>query len=65
MGVPIEKDQVAYRFSPVSMTDGKIEWLYRVSKEEKKRLQDDIVAKLLNSWSRWTLVLISSRTAEG
>ncbi len=46
MGVPIEKDQVAYRFSPVRMADGKIEWLYRVSKEEKKRLQNDIVANL-------------------
>ena len=28
------------------MADGKIEWLYRVSKEEKKRLQNDIVANL-------------------
>lgn len=46
MGVPIEADQVAYRFSPVRMSNGSVEWLYRVSREDKARLQKHMVSNL-------------------
>lgn len=46
LGVPVEPHQVAYRFSPVRMVNGHIEWLYRVSREMNSELQDCVVRNL-------------------
>ncbi len=46
LGVPVENDQVAYRFSPVRMGNGSVEWLYRVSREEHSALRDCMVRHL-------------------
>jgi 2,3-bisphosphoglycerate-independent phosphoglycerate mutase len=46
LGVPVEADQVAYRFSPVRMDGGKVEWVYRVSREMDKDLQEAMVRNL-------------------
>ncbi len=46
LGVPVEEHQVAYRFSPVRMNGGKVEWVYRVSREMDKDLQDAMVSNL-------------------
>ncbi|MBI0583451.1 MAG: hypothetical protein ISF22_04405 [Methanomassiliicoccus sp.] len=46
LGVPVEPHHVAYRFSPVRMTDGGIEWVYRVSREMNDELQQCVVKNL-------------------
>lgn len=46
LGVPMEPHQVAYRFSPVHMADGSIEWAYRVSREMHEGLQETMVRNL-------------------
>lgn len=46
LGVPVETNQVAYRFSPVRMSDGKVEWVYRVSREMDHDLQEAMVRNL-------------------
>ncbi len=46
LGVPVEPNQIAYRFSPVRMGDNNIEWLYRVSREMHAELQDSMIRNL-------------------
>lgn len=46
LGVPMESHKVAYRFSPVHMNGGSIEWAYRVSREMHEGLQEAMVKNL-------------------
>lgn len=46
LGVPVESHQVAYRFSPVRMNGGKLEWVYRVSRDMDRDLQDAMIRNL-------------------
>ena len=46
MGVPVEANQVAYRFSPVRMGESNIEWVYRVSRDMHAQLQDCMIRNL-------------------
>ncbi len=46
LGVPVESHQTAYRFSPVSMKDGVVEWLYRVSLKENDELRKCMIENL-------------------
>jgi 2,3-bisphosphoglycerate-independent phosphoglycerate mutase len=46
LGVPVEEHQVAYRFSPARISGGKVEWVYRVSREMDRGLQEAMVRNL-------------------
>lgn len=46
MGVPVEPSQVAYRFSPVRMSDTGVEWVYRVTRDMNSQLQDCMIRNL-------------------
>jgi len=46
LGVPVKPHRIAYRFSPVQMTSGSIEWAYRVSPQMGSSLQEAIVHNL-------------------
>jgi 2,3-bisphosphoglycerate-independent phosphoglycerate mutase len=46
LGVPVEENQVAYRFSPVRLNGGNVEWVYRVSREMDHDLQEAMIRNL-------------------
>lgn len=46
LGVPVEEGQVAYRFSPIKMVNGHMEWVYRVDLDMHRKLQDCMVRNL-------------------
>jgi 2,3-bisphosphoglycerate-independent phosphoglycerate mutase len=43
LGVPVEENQVAYRFSPVRLNGGNVEWVYRVSGRWTTPLQEAMI----------------------
>jgi 2,3-bisphosphoglycerate-independent phosphoglycerate mutase len=46
LGVPVEPNQVAYRFSPVQLGENSIDWVYRVSPQMHALLQDSMIRNL-------------------
>jgi 2,3-bisphosphoglycerate-independent phosphoglycerate mutase len=46
MGVPVEENQVAYRFSPAFVSDSGIDWAYRVDRDMHARLQDCMIRNM-------------------
>jgi 2,3-bisphosphoglycerate-independent phosphoglycerate mutase len=44
--VPVEHNQVAYRFSPVQLGENNIDWVYRVSPKMHAQLQDCMIRNL-------------------
>ena len=46
LGVPVDPNQVAYRFSPAYMYDSKVDWAYRVTPELNSSLQDAMIRNL-------------------